>query len=103
MLDIGKGSQRIGIFTFGTNYGIKKYTKNTLFDEKIGGNIHLAVGRGFPEIRSKNKSGLNWDMTCVICKNREAYTGDEIVYKNGKFFFYTIRKIYKYSLFIHIL
>ena len=55
MLDIGKGSQRIGIFTFGTNYGIKKYTKNTLFDEKIGGNIHLAVGRGFPEIRSKNK------------------------------------------------
>jgi len=46
MLDMDKGSRYIGEFAFGTNYGVKKYTKNTLFDEKIGGTIHIAVGAG---------------------------------------------------------
>ena len=54
-----KGLWRIGKFAFGTNYGIKKYTKNTLFDEKIGGTIHLAVGNSYPETGGKNKSNLH--------------------------------------------
>lgn len=85
MLDMDKGSRRIGEFAFGTNYGIKKYTKNTLFDEKIGGTIHLAVGSSYPETGSKNKSSLHWDMMCDLRKNGEVYADDEMIYKNGKF------------------
>ena len=85
MLDMDKGSRKIGEFAFGTNYGIKKYTKNTLFDEKIGGTIHIAVGSGYPETGSKNKSSLHWDMMCDLRKNGEAYADDKLIYKNGKF------------------
>ena len=85
MLDMDAGSRRIGEFSFGTNYGIKKYTKNTLFDEKIGGTIHLAVGSGYPETGSTNKSGLHWDMMCDLQKDGEVYADGELIYKNGKF------------------
>ena len=85
MINMDKGSSRIGEFAFGTNYGIKKYTKNTLFDEKIGGTIHIAIGLGFPETGSKNKSSLHWDMVCDLRKNGEVYADDELIYKNGKF------------------
>ena len=85
MLNMDKGSRYIGEFAFGTNYGIKKYTKNTLFDEKIGGTIHIAVGSGYPETGSKNKSSLHWDMVCDLRKNGEVYGDNELIYKNGKF------------------
>jgi aminopeptidase len=85
MLKMDKGSERIGEFAFGTNYGIKKYTRNTLFDEKIGGTIHIAIGLGFPETGSKNNSSLHWDMVCDLRKNGEVYADDELFYKNGKF------------------
>jgi len=85
MLDMDKGSKKIGEFAFGTNYGIKKYTKNTLFDEKIGGTIHIAVGSGYPETGSKNKSSLHWDMVCDLRKNGKVYADGELIYKNGKF------------------
>ena len=79
------GSSKIGEFSFGTNYGIKRHTKNTLFDEKIGGTIHIAVGSGYPETGSKNKSSLHWDMMCDLRKNGEVYADGELIYKNGKF------------------
>ena len=85
MLNMDKGSRRIGEFSFGTNYGIKKYTKNTLFDEKIGGTIHIAVGSGYPETGSKNKSSLHWDMMCDLRRTGEVYTDGELIYKNGRF------------------
>jgi aminopeptidase len=85
MLDMDKGSRRVGEFAFGLNYGIKKYTKNTLFDEKIGGTIHIAVGSGYPETGSKNKSSLHWDMMCDLRKHGEVYADDDLIYKNGKF------------------
>ncbi len=85
MLDMDKGSRYIGEFSFGTNYGIKNYTKNTLFDEKIGGTIHIAVGSAYPETGSKNESSLHWDMMCDLRKNGEVYADDELIYKNGKF------------------
>ena len=85
MLDMDKGSRRIGEFAFGLNYGIKRYTKNTLFDEKIGGTIHIAVGSGYPETGSKNKSSLHWDMMCDLRKHGEVYADDDLIYKNGKF------------------
>ena len=87
MLDMDKGSRRIGEFAFGTNYGVKEYTKNTLFDEKIDGTIHIAVGLGYPETGSKNKSGLHWDMICDLRKHGKVYADDELIYKNGKFLF----------------
>lgn len=85
MLDMDKGSRYIGEFAFGTNYGVKKHTKNTLFDEKIGGTIHIAVGAGYPETGSNNKSGLHWDMMCDLRKQGEVYADGELIYKNGKF------------------
>lgn len=85
MLDMDKGARFIGEFSFGTNYGIKEYTKNTLFDEKIGGTIHIAVGSAYPETGSKNESSLHWDMMCDLRKNGEVYADNELVYKNGKF------------------
>jgi len=85
MLAMDSGAKRLGEFAFGTNYGVKNYTKNTLFDEKIGGTIHLAVGSGYPETGSKNKSGLHWDMVCDLRKNGEVYADDELIYKNGYF------------------
>ena len=87
MLNMDAGSRRIGEFAFGTNYGIKNYTKNTLFDEKIGGTIHLAAGSGYPETGSKNKSSLHWDMMCDLRKNGEVYADNELIYRNGKFIF----------------
>jgi aminopeptidase len=85
MLAMDPGAKRLGEFAFGTNYGVKMYTKNTLFDEKIGGTIHLAVGAGFPETGSKNQSGLHWDMVCDLRKNGEVYADNELIYKNGRF------------------
>jgi aminopeptidase len=85
MLAMDLGAKRLGEFAFGTNYGVKNYTKNTLFDEKIGGTIHLALGSGYPETGSKNKSSLHWDMVCDLRKNGELYADNELIYKNGRF------------------
>ena len=85
MLDTDPGARRIGEFAFGNNYGIQKFTKNILFDEKIGGTIHIAVGSGYPETGSKNKSGIHWDMICDLRKNSEIHADGEVIYKNGKF------------------
>jgi aminopeptidase len=85
MLAMDPGARRLGEFAFGTNYGVKKFTKNTLFDEKIGGTIHLAVGSGYPETGSTNTSGLHWDMVCDLRKHGEVYADNELIYKNGRF------------------
>jgi aminopeptidase len=62
MLDMDAGSRFLGECAIGTNYGITRYTRNTLFDEKIGGTVHFALGAGYPETGNKNESGLHWDM-----------------------------------------
>ena len=62
MLDMDAGSRFLGECAIGTNYGITRYTKNTLFDEKIGGTVHFAIGAGYPETGNTNESGLHWDM-----------------------------------------
>jgi aminopeptidase len=66
MLDQDAGARILGEFAIGTNFGIKRYTKNTLFDEKIGGTCHAAVGAAYPETGGKNDSGLHWDMVCDL-------------------------------------
>jgi aminopeptidase len=62
MLDMDAGSRFLGECAIGTNYDIQQYTRNTLFDEKIGGTCHFALGAGYPESGNNNQSGLHWDM-----------------------------------------
>ena len=66
MLDQDAGARTLGEFALGTNYGIQQYTRNTLFDEKIGGTCHAAVGAAYPESGGVNESGLHWDMVCDL-------------------------------------
>lgn len=82
-LNTDKGARYLGEWGIGTNYGIQQFTKNILFDEKIGGTIHLALGLGFEEAGGKNVSGLHWDMICDM-KNSEIHIDGKLFYKNGK-------------------
>jgi len=84
MLDIDEGAKFVGEFAIGTNYDIEKFTKNILFDEKIGGTIHIAVGAGMPECGSKNASSLHWDMICDMKDGGEIYADGGLIYKDGK-------------------
>jgi aminopeptidase len=85
MIAMDAGAKRIGEFAFGTNYGITRFVKNTLFDEKIGGTIHLALGSCYPETGGKNKSSLHWDMVCDLRKDAEVNADGKVIYRNGKF------------------
>jgi len=84
MLKTDKGARYVGEFALGTNYGIQRFTKNTLFDEKIGGSIHLALGKGYPETGSKNKSAIHWDMVCDLRKGGEVRVDNTPFLKDGK-------------------
>lgn len=85
MLDSDPGARRVGELAFGTNYAIKRFTKNTLFDEKIGGTVHVALGASIPESGGRNKSGIHWDMVCDTRKGFTIYGDDRPIHKNGKF------------------
>ena len=82
-LNSDAGARSLGEFGIGTNYGITRFTKNMLFDEKMGGTIHLAVGAGYPESGSKNESGIHWDMLCDM-NDAEILVDGDLFYKNGK-------------------
>jgi aminopeptidase len=82
-LDTDPGARFLGEFGIGVNYGITRFTKNMLFDEKMGGTIHLAVGAGYPESGSKNDSGIHWDMLCDM-NDAEILVDGERFYKDGK-------------------
>jgi aminopeptidase len=82
-LNTDEGARFLGELGIGTNYGITKFTKEMLFDEKIGGTIHLAVGAGYPESGSKNDSAIHWDMLCDMAESEITVDGD-LFYKNGK-------------------
>jgi len=84
-LDTDEGSRYLGEFAIGTNYGITKFTKSILFDEKIGGSFHMAVGAGYPETGSKNKSSIHWDFICDVQKDSEIRVDGELLYKDGQF------------------
>jgi len=80
-----KGASRIGEVAIGTNYGITKFTKNMLFDEKIGGTIHMALGNSYQESGGLNKSAIHWDILKDMRKDSEIYVDEELLYKDGKF------------------
>ena len=82
-LNTDKGARIVGEWGIGTNYNIKRFTKNMLFDEKLGGTIHLAMGLGFEEAGGGNQSGLHWDMLCDMAHS-EILVDGKLFYKNGK-------------------
>jgi aminopeptidase len=84
-LDTDAGSRYLGEFAIGTNFGIDRFTGNILFDEKIGGTIHMAIGTGYPETGSKNRSAVHWDMICDMRQDSEIHVDGELLYRNGEF------------------
>lgn len=84
MIEMDRGASRVGEFAFGLNYGIGQFTKNILFDEKIGGTVHIALGKGYPESGSKNNSALHWDMVCDLRRKGEVRVDGRLFLKDGK-------------------
>ncbi len=87
MLDQDPGARSMGEIAIGTNYQIQQYSKNTLFDEKIGGTFHAAVGAGYPETGNDNESGLHWDMVCDLRPGGTITVDGEVISCDGKFVF----------------
>ena len=85
MIGMDDGARRAGEFAFGLNDGIDIFTRNILFDEKIGGTVHLALGTAYPESGGLNRSGLHWDMICDLRTGSEVYADGELVYRDGRF------------------
>ena len=79
------GTRRFGEAAIGTNYSINRMTKNILFDEKIGGTIHMAIGQSYIQTGGKNQSSIHWDMITDMTKGGEIYADGELIYKNGLF------------------
>jgi aminopeptidase len=85
LLDMDAGARVLGEVAFGLNYEIDRFTRNILFDEKIGGTMHLALGSGFQQAGGQNTSGLHWDMICDLREEGEVYADGELIWKNGHF------------------
>jgi aminopeptidase len=85
MLGTDEGARFVGEFGIGTNYGISRFTKNILYDEKIGGTFHLALGNGFGEAGGLNESSIHWDLITDAMNETEMHVDGELFYKDGKF------------------
>lgn len=85
MLESDEGARRLGELGIGTNYGIRRFTKSILYDEKIGGTIHLALGRSYPETGGVNDSAIHWDMICDMKTDSEIRVDGELFFKDGEF------------------
>jgi len=85
MLAMDAGARRAGEFAFGMNDAVGEFTGHTLYDEKIGGTVHLALGMSYPESGGLNQSALHWDLVCDLRSGSEVYADGELVYQNGEF------------------
>ena len=85
MIGVDEGARRVGEFAFGLNDAIPMFTRNILFDEKIGGTVHLALGTAYPECGGTNRSALHWDMICDLRSGSEVHADGELVYRDGRF------------------
>lgn len=79
------GARRFGEAAVGTNFNIQQFTKNILFDEKIGGTIHMAIGQSYHQCGGKNDSAIHWDMIADMTSGGEIFADGQKVYENGKF------------------
>lgn len=83
------GARFFGEVAIGTNYNIQKATKNILFDEKIGGTIHMAVGQSYKQTGGKNMSSIHWDMITDMKEGGQIFADGEKIYENGNFLIFT--------------
>jgi aminopeptidase len=85
MLALDEGARRLGEFAFGNNRNVDRCTKNVLFDEKMGGTVHLALGASIPQTLGVNQSALHWDMVCDLRQGSEIRVDGELFCKDGQF------------------
>jgi aminopeptidase len=85
LIGTDSGAAVLGEVAFGLNYEIDRFTRDILFDEKIGGTMHVALGGGFDEAGTKNRSDLHWDLICDLREDGEVYADGELVWKAGRF------------------
>ena len=84
-LDTDGGARTLGEFAFGTNFAISRFSKNILFDEKIGGTVHMAVGAGYPDTGSQNRSAIHWDMICDLRDGGRVDVDGQPFLRDGRF------------------
>jgi len=84
-LNVDPGARRLGEFAVGTNMGVTQMTRSILFDEKIGGSIHMALGRSYEEAKGLNQSAIHWDMVHNMKDGGEIYIDGELCYRSGEF------------------
>ena len=84
------GTRRFGEAAIGTNYAIDRFTRNILFDEKIGGTVHLAIGQSYPQAGGKNESAVHWDMIAGMRDGGEILADGEVIYRDGHFLDYDL-------------
>ena len=87
MLNTDEGARTLGEVAIGNNYGVQRYTRNTLYDEKIGGTFHLALGNAYPETGAKNVSAVHWDMVCDMrpeAGGGAVYADGVLIHENGQ-------------------
>jgi aminopeptidase len=85
ILATDEGARRIGELGIGTNYGIDRFTKSLLFDEKIGGTVHLALGRAYEDSGGANRSAIHWDIVKDLRRGGRIMVDGVILQENGKF------------------
>ena len=85
MLEVDAGAKYLGEWAIGTNFNIDQFTGHILFDEKIGGSFHMALGAGYPDTGSLNKSIIHWDMICDMRQDSAILVDGDLVYRNGEF------------------
>jgi aminopeptidase len=85
MLNRDEGARVLGEFAIGTNPGIQQFTRNTLFDEKIKGTVHMAVGMSYPESGGVNQSQIHWDMVCDLRNGGQLFADGKLIYQDGAF------------------
>jgi aminopeptidase len=79
------GADRLGEIVIGTNFEHTTYVREILFDEKMGGTIHLALGAAYPGTGGKNQSGLHWDILTDMRQDGKMYADGKLFYKDGEF------------------
>lgn len=85
MLDTDEGARRLGELGIGTNHGISDGTGEILLDEKIGGTVHLAVGKSYPDTGGVNDSAIHWDMICDLRRGGRISVDGETLQEDGRF------------------
>lgn len=85
MIEQDAGAKYVGEIAIGANYNINTGVKDILFDEKIGGTFHTALGMGYPETGNTNQPALHWDLVCDLRREGVIYADNEKIFENGVF------------------